>query len=81
MSASSSPVHGQQLLDLSPYIVLGAATFNMGMGVGAFTKAGKGKRASAKAGFALTGLFFMGATALLVYVGIQLLTKDDEKKP
>jgi hypothetical protein len=53
----------------------------MGMGVGAFTKAGKGKRASAKAGFALTGLFFMGATAMLVYVGIQLLTKDDEKKP
>lgn len=78
--ASSHGVTGQELLDLSPYIALGAATFNMAMGVGAFTKAGKGKRASAQAGFALTGLFFMGSTGLLIYVAIKLLTQDEEKK-
>lgn len=64
---------GGVLLDTSPFTVLAGAAFFMGMSTAAFTKAGKGKRGGAKAGFALTGLFFMVATGLLVYVTVKLM--------
>lgn len=77
----SSPT-AQVLLDTSSYSVLAAAMLLLGMSTGAFTKAGKGKRAGAKAGFALTGLFLLSGTGMLIYVAIQIMMKqkqDDTK--
>lgn len=69
------------LLDTSAYSVLAGAAFFMGMSTAAFTKAGKGKRAGAKAGFTFAGLFFLASTGMLIYVAAKVLKEQsDEKK-
>lgn len=62
------------LVHTSQYTALAGAALLMGMSTAAFTKAGKGKSAGAKTGFALTGLFLLGGVGLLVYVSAKIMT-------
>lgn len=70
------------LLDTAHISVLAGAMLLMGMSTGAFTKAGKGKKAGAKVGFTFTGLFLLAGTGMLIYVAIDILIKkkDSENK-
>lgn len=68
------------LVSTSEYTVLAGAALLMGMSTAAFTKAGKGKNAGAKTGFALTGLFLLAGVGMLVYVGAKIMTTRTEEK-
>lgn len=76
-STNSNSV-GQALLDTSNITVLAGAMLLMGMSTAAFTKAGKGKKAGAKVGFAFTGLFLLAGTGMLVYVAIDIMIKKQQ---
>lgn len=62
------------LVNTSQYTVLAGGALLMGMSTAAFTKAGKGKNAGAKTGFALTGLFLLAGVGLLIYVAAKIMT-------
>lgn len=78
MSTPTPASIGQTLIDTSNFTALAGTMLLMGMAVAAFTKAGKGKKAGAKVGFAFTGLFLLAGTALLMYVAVEISIKKQQ---
>lgn len=68
------------LVSTSQYTALAGAALLLGMSIAAFTKAGKGKNAGAKTGFAITGVALMSGVGLLVYVAVQIMMTNSSDK-